>query len=101
MWGERDPTKLDFVGLALRTDGLNKNISSVLIFRNFPFFSGILFLSFWVVFFSATFFFLLEYLLLGELFPWLVSSMLLVFIRFLPLFLGFLLLDGLALGCLI
>lgn len=46
MWGERDPAKLDFVGLELRTDGLNKNISSTFIFRNFPFLCGILFLSF-------------------------------------------------------
>jgi hypothetical protein len=55
MWGERDPAKLDFVGLEYPKDGMNKNISSVFIFCNFPFFSGILFLSFWtVLFFSSS-----------------------------------------------
>ena len=44
-------TKLDFVGLVLPKVGLNKNFSSVSIFRNFPFLSGISFLSFWAVLF--------------------------------------------------
>ena len=68
MWGERDPAKLDFVGLVLPKVGLNKNFSSVSIFRNFPFLSGISFLSFWAVHFFRNLFCSLEYLFLGELF---------------------------------
>jgi len=74
---------------------LNKNFSSTSIFRNFPFFSGILFLSFLTVLFLRNSFLFSEYLFLGELFPWFVSSYLTEFKRFFPLFSGLLLLDGL------